>query len=154
MCERTGKQTDRHQTDDLRVLRCIKKSQRIAALVWSLHNQLILTRHVVDSMQWFYLFWLQLCLYLGYDSLRIKAVANHDVQVFFSYVYTTSSLLWLLLLLSLTQQFLKWRILCTRYSTITRPSRFSLSYGCHKQTDYGRVVDITCIPTTCCGEIL
>ena len=24
---------------------------------------------------------------------------------------------------------------------------------CHKQTDHGRVVDITCIPTTCCGEI-
>ena len=30
---------------------------------------------------------------------------------------------------------------------------FSLSYRCHKQTDHGRVVDITCIPTTCCGEI-
>jgi len=30
-----------------------------------------------------------------------------------------------------------------------------LSYWCHKQTDYGRVVDITYIglPTTCCGEI-
>jgi len=25
---------------------------------------------------------------------------------------------------------------------------------CHKQTDHGRVVYITCIPTTCCGEIL
>jgi len=24
---------------------------------------------------------------------------------------------------------------------------------CHKQTDHGRVVDITFIPTTCCGEI-
>ena len=24
---------------------------------------------------------------------------------------------------------------------------------CHKQTDDGRVVYITCIPTTCCGEI-
>jgi len=29
----------------------------------------------------------------------------------------------------------------------------SLSRRCHKQTDDGRVVDITCIPTTCCGEI-
>ena len=28
-----------------------------------------------------------------------------------------------------------------------------LSYRCHKQNDHGRVVDITCIPTTCCGEI-
>jgi len=28
-----------------------------------------------------------------------------------------------------------------------------LSYRCNKQTDHGRVVDITCIPTTCCGEI-
>jgi len=27
----------------------------------------------------------------------------------------------------------------------------SLSYTCHKQTDDGRVVYITCIPTTCCG---
>jgi len=27
-----------------------------------------------------------------------------------------------------------------------------LCYRCHKQTDHGRVVDITCIPTTCCGE--
>ena len=25
--------------------------------------------------------------------------------------------------------------------------------GCHKQTDDGRIVYITCIPTTCCGEI-
>jgi len=24
---------------------------------------------------------------------------------------------------------------------------------CHKQTDDGRVVYFTCIPTTCCGEI-
>ena len=29
----------------------------------------------------------------------------------------------------------------------------SLSQICYKQTDDGRVVDITCIPTTCCGEI-
>ena len=30
----------------------------------------------------------------------------------------------------------------------------SLSQMCHKQTDHGRLVDITCIPTTtCCGEI-
>jgi len=28
-----------------------------------------------------------------------------------------------------------------------------LHYRCHKQTDYGRVVDITSIPTTCCSEI-
>jgi len=30
---------------------------------------------------------------------------------------------------------------------------FPLSYRCHKQTNHGHVVDITCIPTTCCGEI-
>ena len=29
----------------------------------------------------------------------------------------------------------------------------SLSQMCHKQTDHGRLVDITSIPTTCCGEI-
>ena len=29
----------------------------------------------------------------------------------------------------------------------------SLSYRCHEQTDHGRVVDVTCIPTTCCCEI-
>jgi len=29
----------------------------------------------------------------------------------------------------------------------------SVSQMCHKQTDDGRLVDITCIPTTCCGEI-
>ena len=29
----------------------------------------------------------------------------------------------------------------------------SLSQMCHKQTDDGRLVDITCIPTTCSGEI-
>jgi len=29
----------------------------------------------------------------------------------------------------------------------------SLSFRCHKQTDDGQVVYITCIPTTCCGEI-
>ena len=29
----------------------------------------------------------------------------------------------------------------------------SLSYRCHKQTDDGRVVYFTRIPTTCCGEI-
>jgi len=29
----------------------------------------------------------------------------------------------------------------------------SLEAICHKQTDDGRVVYITCIPTTCCGEI-
>jgi len=28
-----------------------------------------------------------------------------------------------------------------------------LSYRCHEQTDNGRVVDITCLPTSCCGEI-
>jgi len=28
-----------------------------------------------------------------------------------------------------------------------------LSCRCHEQTDQGRVVDITSIPTTCCGEI-
>jgi len=37
----------------------------------------------------------------------------------------------------------------------TQPWResLSLSYTCHKQTDDGRVMYITCIPTTCCGEI-
>ena len=39
------------------------------------------------------------------------------------------------------------------HSTMTRPSRLPLSHRCHKQTDDGRVVYITCIPTTCCGEI-
>jgi len=29
----------------------------------------------------------------------------------------------------------------------------SLPQMCHKQTDDGPLVDITCIPTTCCGEI-
>ena len=29
----------------------------------------------------------------------------------------------------------------------------SLSYRCHKQTNDGRVVYITCMPTTFCGEI-
>ena len=29
----------------------------------------------------------------------------------------------------------------------------SLSQMCHKQTDDGQIVYITCIPTTCCGEI-
>ena len=29
----------------------------------------------------------------------------------------------------------------------------SLSQMCHKQTDDRRIVYITCIPTTCCGEI-
>ena len=38
------------------------------------------------------------------------------------------------------------------HSNMTRPS-LSLSQMCHKQTDDGRLVDITCIPTTCCGEI-
>jgi len=40
------------------------------------------------------------------------------------------------------------------YSTVTRLSRFRCPIG-HKQTDYGpdQVVDITSIPTTCCGEI-
>ena len=38
------------------------------------------------------------------------------------------------------------------HSTMTRPSR-SHCLRCHKQTDDGRIVYITCIPTTCCGEI-
>ena len=43
------------------------------------------------------------------------------------------------------------KAMCSKHvhSTIT----LLLSYRCHKQTDHGRVVDITCIPTTCCGEI-
>ena len=36
---------------------------------------------------------------------------------------------------------------------MTRPSRLSLSHRCHKQTNDGRVVYITCILTTCYGEI-
>jgi len=39
------------------------------------------------------------------------------------------------------------------HSTMTRTSRFSLSYRCHIQTDDGRVVYTTCISTTCCGQI-
>ena len=41
------------------------------------------------------------------------------------------------------------------HSTMTRPSRFPLSQPlrCHKETDDGRVVYTTCIPTTSCGEI-
>ena len=39
--------------------------------------------------------------------------------------------------------------------TLNRDAFESLSFfRCHKQTDDGRVVYITCIPTTCCGEIL
>ena len=38
------------------------------------------------------------------------------------------------------------------HSTMTRPT-LSFSQMCHKQTDHGRLLDITCIPTTCCGEI-
>jgi len=37
------------------------------------------------------------------------------------------------------------------HSTMTRSCRFHCC--CHKQTNHGRVVYITCIPTTCCGEI-
>jgi len=40
--------------------------------------------------------------------------------------------------------------MCTQ---LWRVESLSLSYRCHKQADDGRVVDITCIPTTCCGEI-
>ena len=38
------------------------------------------------------------------------------------------------------------------HSTMTRRVG-SHCLRCHKQTDDGRVVYITCIPTTCCGEI-
>jgi len=38
------------------------------------------------------------------------------------------------------------------HSTMTRPNRFQ-SQMCHKQTDDGRIVYITCIPTTSYGEI-
>jgi len=37
------------------------------------------------------------------------------------------------------------------HSTMTQPSRFHF-ISFHKQTDNGRVVDITYISTTCCGE--
>ena len=40
--------------------------------------------------------------------------------------------------------------MCNKYDSI---ESLSLSYRCHKQTDDGRVVDITCIPTTCFGKI-
>jgi len=39
------------------------------------------------------------------------------------------------------------------HSTMTRVESLSLSYMCHKQTDHGQVVYITCIPTTCYAEI-
>ena len=39
------------------------------------------------------------------------------------------------------------------HSTMTRFESLQLSYRCHKQTGHGRVVDITNIPTTCCGKI-
>jgi len=51
-----------------------------------------------------------------------------------------------------------WRF-CRRQCVIemcTQPRRDRLGshcLRCHKQTDDGRVVYITCIPTTCCGEI-
>ena len=40
-------------------------------------------------------------------------------------------------------------------STINRDATESLSLSqmCHKQTDDGRIVYITCISTTCCGKI-
>ena len=38
------------------------------------------------------------------------------------------------------------------HSTVTRSS-LPLSYMCHKQTDEVRVVDNTCVPTTCCGKV-
>jgi len=45
-------------------------------------------------------------------------------------------------------------LMCNKHvhSTVTRSSRF-YCLRCHKQTDDGRVVYITCIPMTCCGEI-
>jgi len=39
------------------------------------------------------------------------------------------------------------------HSTVMRSSRIHCLIGVNKQTDHGRIVDITCIPTTCCGEI-
>jgi len=40
----------------------------------------------------------------------------------------------------------------TQYAAQAASSSINSS-TCHKQTDDGRVVYITCIPTTCCGEI-
>ena len=39
------------------------------------------------------------------------------------------------------------------YSTMTPPSRFHCPIGVINKPTTDRVVDITCIPTTCCGEI-
>ena len=41
--------------------------------------------------------------------------------------------------------------MCNKHAHSTTMSRSS--YRCHKHTDHGRIVDTTCIPTTCCGEI-
>ena len=43
-----------------------------------------------------------------------------------------------------------WQTMCTQP---WRDRVGSHCLRCHKQTDDGRVVYITCIPTTCCGEI-
>ena len=39
------------------------------------------------------------------------------------------------------------------HSTVTRSSRFHCLIGVINKPTTDRVVDITCIPTTCCGEI-
>jgi len=39
------------------------------------------------------------------------------------------------------------------HSTVTRSSRFHCPIGVINKPFTDRVVDITCIPTTCCGEI-
>jgi len=45
--------------------------------------------------------------------------------------------------------------MCSKHglSTVTRASRFHCLIGVISKPTTGRVVDITCIPTTCCGEI-
>jgi len=39
--------------------------------------------------------------------------------------------------------------MCNKHVHLTMTRSSQLSYRCHKKTDHGRVVDITCIPTIC-----
>ena len=50
---------------------------------------------------------------------------------------------------------IKSEAMCDRQCALNHDATESLSLSqmCHKQTNHGRLVDITCIPTTCCGEI-
>jgi len=42
--------------------------------------------------------------------------------------------------------------MCNKHAHSATTSRFHCPIGV-KHTDHGRIVDTTCIPTTCCGEI-